>query len=279
MKFTLSLGQMDVRFGDPGANLATVTRMVEEAKRCSSDLVLFPELWSTGYDLSNASRYASELDSGVFAEISLLARRVGIHILGSTLSLRGTKHCNTLTVFAPDGSLLADYSKIHLFRLMDEHKYLCAGDKIRTVDLPFGRSGLAICYDLRFPELFRAHALAGAVMSFLPAEWPKPRLSHWQTLVRARAIENQMFILACNRVGSDADNVFPGHSMAVDPWGEILAEGGDGEELITLSIDLSKVQEARRTIPALQDRRPDVYIEPSQEQSPQERWEKRIFNK
>ncbi len=98
-------------------------------------------------------------------------------------------------------------------------------------------------------------------MSFLPVEWPKPRPPHWQTLVRARAIENQMFVLACNRVGSDADNVFPGYSMAVGPWGEILAEGGDGEELITLSIDLSKVQEARRTIPVLQDRRPDVYIE------------------
>lgn len=260
MEFTLSLGQMDIQFGDPAANFVTVARMVDEAKRRGSELVLFPELWSTGYDLSNVSRYASELDSGVFAEISSLARRVGIHILGSTLSLRGTKYCNTLTVFAPDGSLLADYSKIHLFRLMDEHKYLCAGDKIRTVDLPFGRSGLAICYDLRFPELFSAHAAAGAVMSFLPAEWPKPRLSHWQTLVRARAIENQMFILACNRVGSDADNIFSGHSMAVDPWGEILAEGGDGEELITLSVDLSKVQEARKTIPILQDRRPDVYL-------------------
>jgi len=263
VKFTFSLGQMDVRFGDPGANLATVTRMVEEAKRCSSDLVLFPELWSTGYDLSNASRYASDLDSGVFAEISSLARRVGIHILGSTLSLCGTKHRNTLTVFAPNGSLLADYSKIHLFRLMDEHKYLCAGDKIRTVDLPFGRAGLAICYDLRFPEMFRVQALAGAVMCFLPAEWPIPRLSHWQTLVQARAIENQMFVLACNRVGSDADNVFPGHSMAVDPWGEILAEGSDGEELITLSVDLSKVLETRKTIPVLQDRRPDVYIDSS----------------
>jgi predicted amidohydrolase len=96
-------------------------------------------------------------------------------------------------------------------------------------------------------------------MTFLPSEWPKPRLVHWQTLVRARAIENQMFVFACNRVGSDPSNEFFGHSMAVDPWGEILAEGGEGEELITLTADLSKVQETRRKIPILEDRRAESY--------------------
>ena len=260
MLLTISLGQMDIRFGDPAANFETVTRMTEEAKRRGSDLILFPELWSTAYDLTRAPRYASSLDAGVFADLSALAKRTGIHILGSTLSVLGeNKFGNTLTVFAPDGTLLADYSKIHLFRLMDEHQHLTAGDKPVLVDLPFGRAGLAICYDLRFPELFRGYALAGAEMTFLPAEWPHPRLSHWQTLVRARAIENQMFVFACNRVGRDASNEFFGHSMAVDPWGEILAEGGEGEELITLTADLSKVQEARRRIPILSDRRPESY--------------------
>lgn len=260
MEFTISLGQMNVCFGDPAANFATVTRMTEEAKRRGSDLILFPELWSTAYDLTRASRYASSRTSGLFADLSALAQRTGIHILGSTLSLLGENQFgNTLTVFAPDGSLLADYSKIHLFRLMDEHQYLTAGDKPVMVDLPFGRAGLAICYDLRFPELFRGYALAGAQMVFLPSEWPHPRLSHWQTLVRARAIENQMFIFACNRVGRDPSNVFVGHSLVVDPWGEILAEGSEGEELITVAADPAKVEEARRKIPILQDRRPEVY--------------------
>ncbi len=260
MTVTISLGQMDVKFGDPAANFETVTRMTEEARRRGSDLILFPELWSTAYDLTRASTYASSLDAGVFADLSALARRTGIYVLGSTLSLLGeSQFGNTLTVFAPGGTLLADYSKIHLFRLMDEHQHLTAGDKPVLVDLPFGRAGLAICYDLRFPELFRGYALAGAEMTFLPAEWPHPRLNHWQTLIRARAIENQMFVFACNRVGRDASNEFFGHSMAVDPWGEILAEGGEGEELITLTVDLSKVQEARRKIPILQDRRPGVY--------------------
>lgn len=260
MEFKISLGQMNIKFGDPAANFVMVTRMTEEAKRRGSDLILFPELWSTAYDLTRASRYASSLDTGLFADISALAQRTGIHILGSTLSILGANQFgNMLTVFAPDGTLLADYSKIHLFRLMDEHQYLTAGDKPILVDLPFGRAGLAICYDLRFPELFRGYALAGAEMVFLPAEWPHPRLSHWQTLVRARSIENQMFVFACNRVGRDSSNEFFGHSMAVDPWGEILAEGGEGEELITLTADMSKVQEARRRIPVMQDRREESY--------------------
>jgi predicted amidohydrolase len=260
MAVKISLGQMDVKFGDPVANFATVTRMTEEAKRRGSDAVIFPELWSTGYDLIHASRYASSLTSGLFTDLSALAARTGIHILGSTLSLLGeNKFGNTLTVFSPAGVLLADYSKTHLFRLMDEHLHLTAGDRPVLVDLPFGRAGLAICYDLRFPELFRGYALAGADMIFLPSEWPHPRLSHWQTLVRARAIENQLFMVAVNRVGRDPGNEFFGHSLVVDPWGEVLAEGGEGEELITVEVDQAKVQEARRKIPILQDRRPEVY--------------------
>lgn len=251
---------MDVKFGDPRANFATATRMTEEAKRRGSDLIMFPELWSTGYDLTRAGQYASSLTSGLFADLSALAARTGMHILGSTLSLLGeNQFANTLTVFSPDGKLLADYSKIHLFRLMDEEKYLTAGDKPVLVNLPFARAGLAICYDLRFPELFRGYALNGAQMVFLPSEWPRPRLSHWQTLVRARAIENQIFMLAVNRVGQDPSNEFFGHSLVVDPWGDVMAEGGEGEELMTVTLDPLNVQEARRMIPILQDRRPEVY--------------------
>jgi len=260
MTVKISLGQMDIKFGDPVANFATVTRMTEEAKRRGSDTIIFPELWSTGYDLTRAPRYASDLTTGLFADLSALAARVGIHILGSTLSVLGeNKFGNTLAVFAPDGNLLADYSKIHLFRLMDEHQYLAAGDQPVTVDLPFGRAGLAICYDLRFPELFRGYALTGAKIVFLPAEWPHPRLSHWQTLVQARAIENQIFMVAVNRVGRDPRNEFFGHSLVVDAWGEVLAEAGEGEELITVEVDPAQVEESRRRISILQDRRPDVY--------------------
>lgn len=260
MEFTISLGQMGVAFGDPAQNIETVRRMTAEAARRGSQMVIFPELWSTGYDLANAARYATGLKEGLFAEISELAAKEKIYLAGSNLSLLGGgKFGNTLTVFSPEGELLADYSKIHLFRLMDEHQYLTAGGKPVLLDLPFGKAGLAVCYDLRFPELFRGYALAGADMVLLPAEWPHPRLAHWQTLVRARAIENQMFMLACNRVGRDPANEFFGHSMVVSPWGEILAEAGEGEELVTVTVDQAKVEEARRKIPILRDRRPEIY--------------------
>lgn len=260
MKFQVSLAQMDVKLGMPAENFETLQHMAEEAKHVGSDIVLFPELWSTGYDLANASRHASGLNQGLLVEVSSLARRLGMFIIGSTLvSTPSKKISNTLTVFAPDGNILAHYSKIHLFRLMDEDQYLTAGNEIQMVDLPFGKAGLAVCYDLRFPELFRSQSLAGAEMIFLPSEWPHPRLSHWQTLVKARAIENQVFVFACNRVGSDSDNDFFGHSMIVNPWGDVLVEGSGRVELLTQVIDMDMVVEARRKIPIFRDRRPDVY--------------------
>jgi predicted amidohydrolase len=154
---------------------------------------------------------------------------------------------------------LGEYSKVHLYRLMDEDKYLTAGDRPTVIDLPWGAAGLAICYDLRFPELFRKYALAGARMVILPAEWPRPRLAHWRTLLRARAIENQMFVIACNRVGETPGDHFPGHSAIVDPWGKAIVEGAEGEELLTAEIDLEEVIRFRELIPVFEDRRPDLY--------------------
>ncbi|MFQ5421157.1 MAG: carbon-nitrogen family hydrolase [Anaerolineae bacterium] len=240
MKLTISLGQMDVKLAEPAANLATVAVMTAEAARRGSDVVVFPELWSTGYDLANAARYATPLDAGIFAETAVLAKKHRIHILGSCLSLLGEgRFGNTAVLFAPDGRILADYSKTHLFRLMQEEQYLTAGEKLTLVETEWGKWGLAICYDLRFPELFRRYALAGANLVFLPSEWPHPRLAHWRTLLRARAIENQMFMVACNRVGESGGTRFFGHSTIVDPWGELALELGKGEMLGTAVLDLS----------------------------------------
>jgi predicted amidohydrolase len=119
---------------------------------------------------------------------------------------------------------------------------------------------LAICYDLRFPELFRGYALGGARLIVIPAQWPAPRIDHWRTLLRARAIENQCFVAGCNRVGTDPDNTFGGASAVIGPWGELLVEGGDQAALLVARITPAKVDEARRRIPVLSDRRPDRYV-------------------
>jgi predicted amidohydrolase len=260
MKLTISLAQMDIAFGDPAANLQKVYRLADEAARRGSDILLLPELWSTGYDLANAAAYAAPLDEGIFAELAALAKSRSLYLLGSNLSLLGPgRYGNTAVLFAPSGEKLAVYSKIHLFRLMDEERYLAPGAETAAADLPWGKAGLAICYDLRFPELFRHYALTGANMVFVPAEWPHPRLAHWRTLLRARAIENQMFIVACNRVGAAGETRFFGHSCIIDPWGEIVVEAGEGEMLVTAVIDTDLVAQTRRKIPIFADRRPELY--------------------
>ena len=259
MRITISLAQMDVQLGEPERNLARVHDLVAEASRRGSDIVLLPELWATGYDLGNAAKHATPTDQGLFAATADLAREHSIHIVGSLLATKGGHITNTAVLFAPTGEALGEYSKIHLFRLMEEEKVLAAGNQTPILDLPWGKSGLAICYDLRFPELFRKYALGGAVIVFLVAEWPHPRLAHWRILLRARAIENQCFVAACNRVGESRGQRFFGRSAIVDPWGEVVIEGGEEEVLLTAEVDLAQVEEVRARIPVFADRREELY--------------------
>lgn len=259
MRITISLGQMRVHAGEPERNLARVREWTAEAARRGSDLVVFPELWDTGYALDRAGELASPLGEGRFAEVAALAKEHGLYVTGSLMEDLGGTACNCMAMFSPQGDLLGAYRKLHLFRLMDEEKYLTEGNAPLALDLPWGRTGLAICYDLRFPELFRRYAVEGAKMALLPSEWPHPRLNHWRTLLRARAIENQMFVVGCNRVGVTGDTHFFGHSTIVDPWGETVIEGGEDEMLLTAEIDLASVDDVRRRIPIFEDRRPDVY--------------------
>ena len=260
MGLKISLGQMDVSLGEPDRNLARARNMAAHASGQGSDIVVFPELWSTGYDLENAAMHSAPTDEGIFAQMSRLACEHYIHILGTCLSSSGSgRPGNTAVFFDPAGQSLGEYTKVHLFQLMNEHRYLAAGDHLTVVATPWGKFGLAICYDLRFPELFRAYALAGVHAVFLPAEWPHPRLTHWQVLLRARAIENQMYVIACNRVGTSKDIRFCGHSCIIDPWGEIVVEAGEDEELVTAEIEMDKVAQVRAKIPVLADRRPRVY--------------------
>jgi len=264
MTLTLSLGQMPVHLGEPEINFERVAAWTQEAARRGSALVLFPELWSTGYDLENWTKHAAPLGEGMFARLSALARDHQIALGGSVLEARGGKAYNTFAVYNAAGELVAAYRKVHLFRLMEEEKWLGPGDKLELVEMEWGLTGLGICYDLRFPEFFRRYALSGARLVLLPAEWPSRRAYHWQTLLRARAIENQMFIAACNRVGESKGEHFGGTSAVIDPWGETLIEGGSAEVLLTTEIDLAKVDEVRKRIPVFEDRRPEVYGEATQ---------------
>lgn len=258
-KLKLSLAQMDVALGQADKNFEQVRQWAAEAAEAGSSLIVFPELWSTGYDLENWPRHASRLGEGMFGQLAELAAEFKISIAGSILEVNNGKCYNTLALYDSDGRQQAVYRKLHLFRLMDEEKWLAPGENSVLVNAEWGRTGLAICYDLRFTELFRKYALGGAKLVLLPAEWPSRRTAHWQTLMRARAIENQMFVVAVNRVGESKGEHFGGKSAVIDPWGEAVVEGDDTPQLLHAEIDIALVDDVRKRIPVFEDRRPDVY--------------------
>jgi predicted amidohydrolase len=251
---------MDVPQGQPEANLARAREFAAEAHRADADLLLLPELWLHGYDLERAQDWAAPLGEGGFAEMASLAREFQLHLVGSILERHAGGVSNTAVLYSPTGELLGSYRKIHLFRLMEEHRYLAPGEHATLCSTPWGPTGLAICYDLRFPELFRTMALAGAKLFVVPAQWPVKRLEAWLLLARARAAENELIVAACNRAGSDEDVTFPGRSIVVDPWGNTLIEGDDQERLLVVQADLHEIDKVRRYLPVYKDRRAAAYV-------------------
>ena len=259
-KLTVALAQIDIALGDKAANLARGRELAAQAADLGADLLVFPELWTTGYDLVRAAELAEPISDGPAArQLLAWADEFGLWITGSMLEQTPDGVFNAAALFGPDGQVIGPYRKIHRFGPMAEDRWLKAGCEPGLFDLPWGRTGVAICYDLRFPELFRGYALAGARLILLPSEWPHPRLHHWRTLVQARAIENQCFVAAVNRVGNDRGNAFCGHSMLVGPWGEVVIEADESPDLIVATIDLAEVDEARGRIPVLSDHRPECY--------------------
>lgn len=258
-KLIISLAQMNIALGDERKNAQVMERWAAEAARRGSHVLVLPELWSTGYALDQSKELAAVLNTGMFTQMGTVAQQNKIAIVGSILEKRGQEVSNSAPFFAPNGRMLGIYRKLHLFRLMDEDKWLQPGQSPLTMDLPWGSTALAICYDLRFPELFRRYAVEGALLMIIPAEWPLERVEHWRALLRARAIENQCYIVACNAAGQTGETVFGGHSMIIDPWGKTVVEGGEAPMLLTAEIEMDVVDEVRRRIPVFEDRRDDVY--------------------
>ncbi|OMF33802.1 carbon-nitrogen hydrolase [Paenibacillus sp. FSL H8-0548] len=258
----LALLQMHIEAGNPEANFEKLASMLEEAVHQAEkpDVIMFPEMWNTGYALTEIQTLADHEGERTKAFLSEFSKKHGVYIIGGSIAERkGDKILNTIFAFNREGEVIADYSKIHLFRLMEEEKYLVAGDKLGKLEIEGTSAGLMICYDIRFPELARKLALEGAKLLFIPAEWPHPRLHHWRTLLAARAIENQMFVIACNRMGSSGDTKFFGHSLVLDPWGETIAQAGEEETILYATIDLALVDAVRSKIPVFEDRRPSIY--------------------
>ncbi|MGD2185240.1 MAG: carbon-nitrogen family hydrolase [Desulfobacterales bacterium] len=248
--------QMSVVEGD---KTATIDKAVENIHRCEgSDLVILPEIWNVGF--MSFDRYVSEAEDcngQTLTRLREAAKKISVYLhTGSFVEKINGSYYNSSYLVSPDGDVLAHYLKIHLFGYNSkETQILTPGDRVVLAETANGKIGLATCYDLRFPELFRAMAEQGTEIFLICSAWPYPRLEHWLMLNRVRALENQCFLISSNSVGINQGIQFVGHSMIVNPWGTILASAGDTEVIIKSEIDKAELVTARQQFPALADRK------------------------
>ncbi|KRN17958.1 carbon-nitrogen family hydrolase [Limosilactobacillus fermentum] len=256
----VAIDQLDVALARPDQNFAQVAADVKEAAKAGADVIVIPEMWNTGYALDQLGDLA-DLDGQRTKQIlARLARDNQINIVGGSVAIkRGKRFYNTTYVYDRTGQLVGDYDKVHLFGLMNEGEFISAGHAPNRFALDGVKAASAICYDLRFPEWLRTIFKGGSQILFLPAQWPVQRIDQWRILLQARAIENQCFVVAVNRVGDDAANHFGGNSMVIDPLGKVLFEAGEEQGLFYVDIDPAEALAIRGPIPVFNDRRPDLY--------------------
>ena len=264
-RFKVAAVQM-VSTPDPGQNRDVAKRLVLDAASVGARVVLLPEYWAIlGYRETDKVDHAEMPGDGPLqAFMAELAAQAGVWLLGGTVPLRSRepgKVLNSLLAYAPDGSQAARYDKIHLFGFnrgtesFDESRTILPGSEIGLLETPFARIGLSICYDLRFPELYRAMGHCDLIVVPAAFTYTTGR-AHWEILLRARAIENQCFVLAAAQGGHHPNGRQTwGHSMLVDPWGEIRTELAEGEGVISGEIDRDWMDSVRRSLPALRHRK------------------------
>lgn len=256
----ISLIQFPIVPGDRLANFDQVRRRVQQAARAGSDMAVLPELWDLSFYPPDVYDLADEEGRQAQEFLQDLASSCHIQLIGGSIVRRHDGRLyNTTYIVDEEGNRVSSYDKCHLFTPGGEEKVFTPGNHLNTFFLGDIPMASITCYDLRFGEWVRMAALAGAQILFVPAAWPHPRRAHWQILNRARAIENQFFVIAVNSCGTCGAYRFCGHSMIIDPWGEVLAQGGDGEEIVTGEIDLSVIKDIRSRINVFRDRRPELY--------------------
>ena len=259
MSLKIALAQMALVLGKPDQNFRKAEEWINKASSSGADLILLPELWASGFDLKNCQTYAAPLHDGDFARMKLLALEYKIMVGGSLIEQEDDNFYNTFVLYDKNGDVVNSYRKIHLFRMLKEEQYFKAGNQLKMSDTDLGKIGLATCYDLRFPIMFRAYGVKGVEIILIVGEWAQKRISHWSDLLRARAIENQCFIAAVNKSGISQGEKLGGFSAVINPMGEYLTQGNDQEELLFAEINIKEVSKTRRWMPVYEDRQPRVY--------------------
>jgi predicted amidohydrolase len=252
---------LQVKSDESESVAARITRVLEELPKhlAAVDFLVLPELWTIhAFNLGGLHENAQTLDSKIFGDLSKIASDANTWLHAGSFPIKhpdGT-HTNTSVVFDHQGTMHCLYSKIYLFGFVDgESKYLSAGNEIVVSKTPLGTTGISTCYDLRFPELYREQTARGAQTHLICAGWPTPRVEHWTTLLKARAIENQSFVVAANGRGTFKDVVLAGKSMVIDPKGQVLAVAGMDDEFVDAELNIDLVNIWRTDFPVQDDKR------------------------
>lgn len=267
--FKMALCQMKV-VDNRDENVKKAVKLVNKSAGKGADLVVLPEMFNCPYDNSKFPEYAEEPSaSQSLKDLSHAVRDNQIHLVaGSIPESNNGKIFNTSFVFNPQGEIIGSHRKIHLFDIdmpnaitFQESNTLAPGDEITIIETDLARIGVAICYDIRFPELIRLMALEGVELLVVPGAFNMTTgPAHWKALIRSRAVDNQMFLAAVSPARDEESTyVAYGHSMVVDPWGDVLGEAGSGEEIVYADVHLNRISEVRKELPLLSNRRDDVY--------------------
>ena len=268
----VALAQIRGLVEDVEANCCKIASYAEQAAQQGCHIVIFPEMSDTGYVPSAIQETASSWTDRPFTMVRDTAARLGIFMVCGMSERVDRDIYNSIAIFSSEGKLLGQYRKTHLFSAVPVHedKYFTPGVSLATILIGDMTWGFSICYDLRFPELYHSLALRGAEVLVNCSAWPVSRVEHWEILARARAIENQAYMIGVNRVGTDGELTFCGRSCIVEPLGDIVSLGSvDKEELVVGEISKDKIVSFRHDIPVFQSRREYVYSDMNDTQLPQ----------
>lgn len=251
--------QLDLVWEDKAATHERARELITSTGVLPGSLVVLPEMFATGFSM-NVAGIAEDASGPTHTFMAGLARDLKCTVIGGVVT-RATdgRGRNDAVTYDARGELVNRYCKLHPFSYGGETNHYQAGEKISTFTCGEFRVAPFVCYDLRFPEIFRAATRQGAELLVVIANWPRPRDAHWQALLRARAIENQAYVVGINRAGRDPKLEYAGHSLILDPRGETLAAGGEGEELVRATIELEPLEDYRKQFPALSDIRPEFF--------------------
>lgn len=252
MKIRIGLAQYSIT-KDGWTNWKRAELCLKRLKKLHPHFVVLPEMWLGGPRHKKKSDQWETLYQRVFPKIKDFSRD-GMGVVFSQLEKQGSHFYNT-AYFLKDGRIQAKYRKIHLFRSGGEGRLFSAGNKVVSFESPWGKIGLVICYDIRFPELIRKLATSGVRLLLVCAQWPASRQRHWETLLRARAIENQFFVVAANRLGVKGNLIYNGGSTVINPWGEEVGVLKSNREVGVFEIDTQQIDRIRKKYPFFQERK------------------------